>query len=172
MCGRNHHKMTVAIAAAAFLSACASPEADPSASNFDEESYSVALAECRGGSVAVFMWDGLTSAAVGAAWGAAEGAQWGAIHGGVDESALIGSIVGGVLGIGVGAIGALSEHDDQFDRHARTELRLRQPLVPRRPPRWTRLWRFRQHLHGKHPTVLLPLHPMRHRQQHWSTHPT
>ncbi len=117
MCGR----IKIVVALAILLSACASPEADPSVSTFDENSYSLALADCRGGSIAVFMWDGLTSAAVGAAWGAAEGAQWGAYHGGVDESAIIGSIVGGVLGLGVGAIEALSEHHDEFDRCMRNK---------------------------------------------------
>jgi hypothetical protein len=110
---RNNRRFALALAL--LLAACAGPEIDRTAPTFDEQSYSQALADCRGGSLATFMWGGLTAAVVGSAWGAAEGAQWGAVHGGVDEAALIGSIVGGVLGMGVGAVDALAHHDAVLD---------------------------------------------------------
>ena len=116
MCGRNHHKIAVAMAAAAFLSACASPEIDRSAATFDDEAYSVALSECRGGSAAMFMLSGFTGAVAGSAIGAMEGATNGAIHGDSAEGAAIGAVVGGVLGLGVGAYAAVSAQDEELGR--------------------------------------------------------
>lgn len=116
MCDRNGYKTAVAIAAAALLSACAGPEIDRSAANFDERSYSEDLAECRGGSVAVFVASGFTGAVAGSAIGAMEGAMSGAIHGDSAEGALIGSVVGGVIGMGVGAYDALATQDEELAR--------------------------------------------------------
>ena len=116
MRGRNHHRIAVAIAAAAFLSACASPEIDRSAATFDEEAYSVALSECRGGSVAAFMLSGFTGAVAGSAIGAMEGAANGAIHGDSSEGAAIGAAVGGVIGMGIGAWDALAMREEELGR--------------------------------------------------------
>ena len=54
--------LAVGVAIAAFLSACASPDIDRSAANFDAASYSEDLAECRGGSAATFMLSGFAGA--------------------------------------------------------------------------------------------------------------
>ncbi len=114
MCRRSHRKIAASLAAAAFLSACASPEIDRSAAGFDEEPYSLALAECRGGSVVAFMFHGFTSALAGSAIGAAEGTICCSYGANSAEGALIGSIVGGAIGLGIGAYDALAEQDEDL----------------------------------------------------------
>ena len=106
----------IAVAVAAFLSACAGPDVDRTAATFDEQAYSVALADCRGGSAAIFVLSGFTGAMAGSAIGAAEGAMNGAIHGDSAEGAAIGAAVGGVLGLGIGAWDALAARDEELGR--------------------------------------------------------
>ena len=114
MCGRNIYKSAVAVAAAVFLSACATPDIDRTVPTFDEEAYSEDLSECRGESVVGFMFAGFTGALAGSAIGAAEGARCCSYGANSAEGALIGSIVGGVIGLGVGAYKAVSEQDEEL----------------------------------------------------------
>ena len=116
MCGRKIYKSAVSLAAAAILSACASPDIDRTAATFDERAYSEDLSECRGGTMVGFMFDGFVSALAGSAIGAAEGATCCYYGGDSAEGALIGAIVGGVLGLGVGAYEAVSEQDEELER--------------------------------------------------------
>ena len=101
---RSHRKTAASLAAAAFLSACASPEIDRSAAGFDEEPYSLALSECRGGSVVAFMFDGFVGALAGSMIGAAEGSTC-CIYGGDSAEAirLAKSVAEGNVGNNVGS---------------------------------------------------------------------
>ena len=116
MVRRISRSAALCIAIAALLSACASPDIDRSSANFDETSYHDDLAECRGGSAATFMVNGVTGAIVGSAIGAFEGATSGAVSGGSAEGALVGSAVGSVIGVGVGTYKSVSKRDEEAAR--------------------------------------------------------
>ena len=116
MGGGTCRNLAVGVAMAAFVSACASPDIDRAAANFDAASYSGDLAECRGSSAAMFMLSGFAGALAGSAIGALEGAQAGLVAGDSAEGAVIGSAVGGVIGLGVGTYDYLSKRDDELAR--------------------------------------------------------
>ena len=113
---RSSRNAALCIAIPVLLSACASPDIDRSAANFDETAYHDDLAECRGGSTTTFMVNGVAGALVGSALGAFEGAKSGAVSGGSAEGALIGSVVGSVIGVGVGTYKSVSKQDEEVER--------------------------------------------------------
>jgi outer membrane lipoprotein SlyB len=104
-------KKPMILITALVLSACASPAVDRSAAGFDEDKFVTDLNDCRGGP-----WAQAIMLGVGiGAWGALEGVAVGAAHGGdaAGEAAIIGAAVGGVLGLGVGAVDALTKRDEK-----------------------------------------------------------
>ena len=86
-----------------FLSACANPAVNESASGFSADKYSADLEECRGGSTLKVAINGLGGSLVGSAYGAFHGAYHGALAGDAPEGAMIGAIVGSVAGVVMGA---------------------------------------------------------------------
>ena len=116
MVRRSSRSAVLCITIAVLLSACANPDIDRSTASFDETAYHDDLAECRGGSAATFMMNGVAGAIVGSALGAFEGAKSGAVSGGSAEGALIGSVVGSVIGVGVSAHKSISKQDENVAR--------------------------------------------------------
>jgi hypothetical protein len=100
------------IALAFLVVGCASPEVDRVGTNFDAEKYALDLDTCRGGTLIEASLDSVGIALIGAAIGASHGAVNGTYFGDTEEGAIIGAIVGGTLGLGVGAVKALSDKDD------------------------------------------------------------
>ncbi len=100
--------------AAILLAACANLDVDRTAERFDEDTYANDLSDCRGGPALVFAADRLESTLVGSAYGFVLGVYHGAIAGDSSEGAVIGTIVGGAVGLGVGGYDAISEHDREL----------------------------------------------------------
>jgi len=94
------------------LAACAIPNVDTSAANFNEEKYAEDLDACRGGSAAKATLHGLGGALAGSFIGASEGFTNMGFSGGSAEGAVIGAIVGGTLGIFVGAYKPIEEQGE------------------------------------------------------------
>ena len=99
---------------AVLLAACANLDVDRSAASFDEDAYANDLSECRGGPALVFVVKGLESALIGSAYAFVQGVYYGALSGDSAEGAVIGTIVGGAVGLGVGGYDAASEHDREL----------------------------------------------------------
>lgn len=99
------------LAAAVLVSACANIDIDRRAANFDAATYDSDLSACRGGPAALFALNGLESAAIGSLYGLVNGARIGSSAGNADKGAIIGTIVGGLLGFGAGAYNAIDDHD-------------------------------------------------------------
>ncbi len=113
---RMTRKQIAVLTAAGLLSACASVDVDRSVASFDEDAYEEDLAQCRDESGAMFALRGVGGALVGSAIGFVEGVGLGATAGDSAEGAVIGTIVGGVVGLGVGAYSSVSEQDEELAR--------------------------------------------------------
>jgi len=85
------------------LSACANVSVDTSAANFNEEKYAEDLDTCRGGTAAETTLHGLGGVLAGSLFGASEGFTHTGFSGGSAEGAGIRAIVGGTVGLFVGA---------------------------------------------------------------------
>ena len=99
---------------ALLLTACASPQISPNATNFDEQTYQSDLFECRGGTVLEAAADSISVATFGAVMGVFHGAPVGVAAGNGFEGAIIGAAVGAVIGLGVGAAEAIEKHEGEI----------------------------------------------------------
>ena len=106
----------LSVAAAVLLSACANIDIDRNAEDFDEMTYDRDLSECRGGPAAMFALSGMEFAVIGSVYGLVNGARIGSSAGNTDKGAIIGTIVGGLMGFGAGAYDAIDEHDAALER--------------------------------------------------------
>ena len=100
--------------AAALLVACAAPDVDRSAVNFDESNYSADLNYCRGGNIAEASLKTIGKGAVGSLAGAGIVALHGAAAAGSGEAIVVGAVVGAAIGLGVGANDAIKEHNQDI----------------------------------------------------------
>lgn len=107
------HLITTTLGAV-LLVACANVDVDRSATSFDEDTYANDLSECRGGPAMVFVVERLESALIGSAYGLVQGALYGVLKGNSADGALIGTILGGAVGLGVGGYDAAAEHDREL----------------------------------------------------------
>jgi hypothetical protein len=107
-------KKLLVIALSLFLAACAVPQVEQSAANFDETKYQSDLSDCRGGSLLEASAVNLGNAVKGSLWGAFYGAPAGAMAGDGWEGAAIGAVVGATLGLGAGAKEAIEKHDAEL----------------------------------------------------------
>jgi hypothetical protein len=98
----------------ALLGACANVDVDRSVASFDEATYADDLSECRGDSVVAFMAEAVGTTLVGSAYGFINGIYYGALAGDTAEGALIGTIVGGAVGLGTGGHEAAVAHDEEL----------------------------------------------------------
>jgi hypothetical protein len=105
---------TIIIALSLFLAACAVPQVEQSAVNFDESKYQSDLSDCRGGSLLEASAVNFGNAVKGSLWGAFYGAPAGAMSGDGWEGAAIGAVVGATLGLGAGAKESLEKHDAEL----------------------------------------------------------
>lgn len=112
----NKLRPVAAVLAAVLLSACANLDIDRSADDFDEAAYDRDLSECRGGPAAMFAMSGLEFAVIGSVYGLVKGARIGSSAGNTDKGAIIGTIVGGLMGFGAGAYHAIDDHDAALAR--------------------------------------------------------
>lgn len=101
--------LPLAAAATLVLAACASPEVDTAALDFDAARYAGDLDTCRGGGAVDFALKITGAAFAGSAIGALQGVSYGVMAGASEEGAIIGAAVGGVIGLGVGAVGAVDD---------------------------------------------------------------
>ena len=108
-------KIICSVTLATTLAACASPRVDKTPAQFSETQYTTDLNDCRGGGVVVAAVYGLGAATYGSAVGAVQGAYYGLIAGDWDEGAAIGAAVGGVVGFGLGATGALDKQKEEVE---------------------------------------------------------
>ena len=97
--------------ATAILAACAAPNVDQSAPNFNETKFTVDLNFCRGGNIAEATFKTIGKGAVGSLAGAGIVALHGAAVAGSGEALVVGAIVGAAIGLGVGANDAIDEHN-------------------------------------------------------------
>ena len=81
---------------------------------FDEATYTDDLSECRGGSAVAFVTEAVGTTLVGSAYGFINGIYYGALAGDTAEGALIGTIVGGAVGLGAGGHDAAVAHDEEL----------------------------------------------------------
>ncbi len=93
------------------LAACATPQVDQSAADFEQNKYQADLNECRGGTIVEASAVTIGTAAFGSLMGVVHGLPAGALAGDSAEGVVIGAAVGGVLGFGYGATKALKEHE-------------------------------------------------------------
>ena len=113
-------RLIVATIAVGFLGACANVDVDRSVAGFDENAYVPDLSECRGGSAVAFMTGAVETTLVGSAYGFINGIYYGALAGDTVEGALIGTIVGGAVGLGAGGQAAAVAHDEELVQCLRT----------------------------------------------------
>ena len=105
---------TIILSLSLLLAACAAPEVDRTATNFNETKFDNDLSECQGGNLAEASTKTFGVAVVGSALGAFHGLIGGIQAGNADAGVVIGAAVGGTLGLGVGAAEAVKEHDDEI----------------------------------------------------------
>jgi hypothetical protein len=103
--------IVIGIVAAAILTACAAPNVDRSALNFDETRFTVDLNFCRGGNIAEASLKTIGKGALGSLAGAGIVALHGAVAAGSGEAIVVGAAVGAVIGLGIGANDAIEEHE-------------------------------------------------------------
>ncbi len=108
------HRLITPVFAVAFLGACANVDVDRTVASFDEATYADDLSECRGGSTMAFMTEAVGATLVGSAYGVINGLYYGAVAGNSAEGALIGTIVGGAVGLGAGGRDAAVAHDEEL----------------------------------------------------------
>ena len=106
--------IVLAFLAAAFLTACAAPNVDRSAVNFNESKFSIDLNLCRGGNIAEASLKTIGKGALGSLAGAGIVALHGAAAAGSGEAIVVGAVVGAVVGLGVGANDAVEEHQQEI----------------------------------------------------------
>ncbi|MFP6743233.1 MAG: hypothetical protein VCD33_16690 [Alphaproteobacteria bacterium] len=99
---------------AVLLGACANVDVDRTVASFDEATYADDLSECRGGSAVAFVAEAVGTTLVGSAYGFINGIYYGALAGDTAEGALIGTIVGGAVGLGAGGHHAAVAHDEEL----------------------------------------------------------
>jgi len=114
-------RVIAAIIAVGYLGACANLDVDKSVASFDEETYTEDLSECRGGSAVAFMTEAVGTTLVGSAYGFIHGIYYGALAGDSAEGALIGTILGGAVGLGLGGRDAAVAHDEELVSCLRTK---------------------------------------------------
>ena len=78
------------------LAACAAPQVNRSATNFDERKFSVALDHCRGGNIVEATLKTAGAGAIGSLAGAGIVALHGAVAAGSGEAIVVGAAVGAV----------------------------------------------------------------------------
>jgi hypothetical protein len=109
-----YHNCAIPIIAVTLaLTACATPNIDTSAQNFNEEQYTADLNNCQGGSTLYVAMNGLGGAVVGSALGALHGAYYGAIARDAPKGAIIGAAVGTVVGTFVGAVEPFQKQEEK-----------------------------------------------------------
>jgi outer membrane lipoprotein SlyB len=104
--------MTILVTA--FLTACAAPDVNRSALNFNENKFSIDLNLCRGGNIAEASLKTIGKGALGSLAGAGIVALHGAVAAGSGEAVVAGAIVGAVIGLGIGANDAIEEHQREI----------------------------------------------------------
>jgi hypothetical protein len=97
--------------AAAFLTACAAPNVDRTALNFNETKFTVDLNFCRGGNIAEASLKTIGKGALGSFAGAGVMVLHGAAAANSGEAILVGAAIGAVIGLGIGANDAIEEHE-------------------------------------------------------------
>ena len=104
-------KNFIIISLTALLAACASPEVDRAAMNFDREKYETDLFECRGGNFLKATTTTVVLGTVGSLIGAFYGASLGVIKG---EGVIAFAALGGVVGLAAGFETERKKHDEEI----------------------------------------------------------
>ena len=121
-------RVIVATLSAALLGACANVDVDRSVAGFDEATYASDLSECRGGSAGGFVAEAMGHTLLGSAYGLLHGAYYGALTGDSGEGAVVGTIIGGAVGLGLGGHDAAKAHDEELARCLRDKGYATDPL--------------------------------------------
>jgi len=104
-------KNFIIISLTALLAACASPEVDRTAMNFDGDKYETDLFECRGGNFLKATTTTVVLGTVGSLIGAFYGASLGVITG---EGVIAFAALGGVVGLAAGFETERKKHDEEI----------------------------------------------------------
>ena len=104
-------KNFIIISLTALLAACASPEVDRTAMNFDREKYETDLFECRGGNFLKATTTTVVLGTVGSLIGAFYGASLGVFTG---EGVIAFAALGGVVGLAAGFETERKKHDEEI----------------------------------------------------------
>ena len=107
-------RSTLILATAFALAACAAPQVNRSAANFDESQFTVDLNVCRGGNIAEASLKTIGKGALGSLAGAGVMVLHGAAAGNSGEAIVVGAAVGAVIGLGIGANDAIEEHEQEI----------------------------------------------------------
>jgi hypothetical protein len=95
----------------AALAACAAPNVDRSAADFDATTFAVDLNLCRGGNFTEASLKTIGKGALGSLAGAGVMVLHGAAAANSGEAIVVGAAIGAVIGLGVGAHDAVEEHE-------------------------------------------------------------
>ena len=98
------------------LSACATPTVDRTASAFNNANYDLDLEECRGGANFMASVQTVGTVVIGSAYGALTGVHLAWSESETAEAAMVGAAIGGVIGLGTGAVDALENHQARVAR--------------------------------------------------------
>ena len=104
-------KNFIIISLTALIAACASPEVDRTAMNFDQAKYETDLFECRGRNVLKATTTTVVLGTVGSLIGAFYGASLGVFTG---EGIIAFASLGGVVGLAAGFETERKKHDDEI----------------------------------------------------------
>jgi hypothetical protein len=107
-------RSTLILATAFALAACAAPQVNRSAANFDESQFTVDLNVCRGGNIAEASLKTIGKGALGSLAGAGVMVLHGAAAANSGEAIVVGAAVGAVIGLGIGANDAIEEHEQEI----------------------------------------------------------
>jgi len=93
------------------LAACAAPNVDRSAVDFNETTFAVDLNLCRGGNFTEASLKTIGKGALGSLAGAGVMVLHGAAAANSGEAIVVGAAIGAVIGLGIGAHDAVEEHE-------------------------------------------------------------
>jgi len=104
-------KNFIIILLTALLAACASPEVDRTAMNFDRDKYETDIFECRGGNFLKATATTIVIGTVGSLIGVFYGASLGVITG---EGVIALASLGGIVGLAAGFATERKKHDNEI----------------------------------------------------------
>ena len=107
-------QIVISLTAVLTLLACATPQVDQSAANFNETKFTADLNDCRGGTFIAASAKSIGIAMLGSAYGALYGAHIGARDGDTAEGAAIGAALGVTIGLSAGALDALEKYENEI----------------------------------------------------------